>query len=54
MNENEYIVNSFTKKGDNVNLEIDNLNVSCITSKNNNFELDSEGNLTVKSITTMK
>lgn len=51
MNENEYIVNSFTKKGENVNLEVDNLNVSCITSKNNNFELDSEGNLKVKSIT---
>lgn len=52
MNENEYIVNSFTKKGDNVNLEVDNLNVSCITSKGNNFELDSEGNLKVKSIKT--
>jgi len=54
MNENEYIVNSFTKKGDNVNLEVDNLNVSCITSKSNNFEVDSEGNLTAKSITTTK
>jgi len=54
MNENEYIVNSFTKKGDNINLEVDNLNVSCITSKSNNFEVDSEGNLTAKTITTTK
>ena len=54
MNENEYIVNSFTKKGENVNLEVDNLNVSCITSKGNNFEVDSEGNLIAKSITTTK
>lgn len=51
MNENEYIVNLFTKKGENVNLEVDNLNVSCITSKNNNFELDKDGNLKVKSLT---
>ena len=54
MNENEYIVNSFTKKGYNVNWEVDNLNVSCITSKSNNFELGSEGNLKVKNITTTK
>lgn len=49
MNENSnYIVNAFTKTENNVNLEVDNLTVGCITSKNNNFELDSEGNLTVK------
>lgn len=47
----DYIVNSFTKTEDKVNLEVDNLNVGCITSRNNNFELDSEGNLSVKSIT---
>lgn len=51
MNENQYIIDAFTKEGDNTNLEVDNLNVGCITSKNNNFELDSEGNLTVKSLT---
>lgn len=47
---NEYIVNAFTRENDKTNLEVDNLNVSCITSKNNNFELDNSGNLTVKNI----
>jgi len=51
MNENDYIVNAFTKEGNNTNLEVNNLNVGCITSKDNNFELDSSGNLTVKSLT---
>lgn len=51
MNEYEYITNSFTKEGENTNLEVNNLNVSCITSKNNKFELDSNGNLTVQSLT---
>ena len=50
MNEYQYIIDAFTKTGENTNLEVNNLNASCITSKNNNFELDSEGNLTVKSI----
>lgn len=49
---NDNIVNAFTQTENNLNLEIDNLNVGCITSKNNNFDLDSEGNLTVKTITT--
>lgn len=52
MNEYDYIVDAFTKDGDNTNLEVDNLNVGCVTSKNNKFSLDSEGNLIVKSITT--
>lgn len=47
---NDYIVNAFTQDGENTNLEINNLNATCITSTNNNFELDSNGNLTVKSI----
>jgi len=52
MNEEyDYIINAFTKDGKNTNLEVNNLNVECITSKNNKFSLDSEGNLTVKSIT---
>lgn len=51
---NDYIVNAFTKTEDNINLEVDNLNVGCITSKNNNFNLDSDGNLTVKSINTQQ
>lgn len=50
MNNYEYIVDAFTKEEDKTNLEVDHLDVSCITSKNNNFELDSAGNLTVKSL----
>lgn len=51
MDNYEYIIDSFTKEGNNVDLSIDNLKVGCITSKNNNFNLDSNGNLVVKSIT---
>ena len=50
MNRYNYITDAFTKAEDNVNLEIDNLNVGCITSKNNNFNIDSNGNLTANSI----
>lgn len=50
MNEKDYIVDAFTKEGDNTNLAVNNLQVGCITSKNQNFELDSNGNLTVKSL----
>ena len=50
----DYIIDAFTKQGNNVNLEVDNLNVGCITSKNNTFDLDSAGNLTVNSITTQQ
>lgn len=46
----DYIINAFTKEGDNVNETIDNLTVGCITSKNGNFSLDSDGNLTIKSL----
>lgn len=47
---NEYINDAFTREGENTNLEINNLNVGCITSTNNNFELDSNGNLVVKTL----
>lgn len=47
-----YFKDAFTKMGDELNEEIDNLNVKCITSKNNAFSLDSQGNLVVNSITT--
>lgn len=50
MQEQDYIVNAFTREGENTNLEVNNLNVGCITSKNNKFGLDQDGNLTVKSI----
>ena len=48
---NDYIIDAFTRDCNNTNLEVNNLNVGCITSTNNNFELDSNGNLTVNSIT---
>ena len=47
-----YFKDAFTRSGNELNEEIDNLNVKCITSKNNNFSLDSQGNLIVNSITT--
>ena len=47
----DYIINAFTRQNNKTNLEVNNLNVDCITSTNNNFELDSDGNLSVKSIT---
>ena len=34
------------------NIEGNELNINCITSKENKFHLDSEGNLIVNSITT--
>lgn len=46
-----YFKDAFTKVGNELNEEIDNLNVKCITSKNNKFSLDSEGNLVVNTIT---
>lgn len=49
----EYINNAFTREEGKTNLEINNLTATCIASKNNKFELDSEGNLTVKSINTI-
>lgn len=51
MNNYDYIIDCFTKEENDIDLEVDNFNVGCITSKNNNFNLDSEGNLTVKSVT---
>ena len=47
-----YFKDAFTKTSNELNLKIDNLNVNCITSSNDKFSLDSEGNLTVNSITT--
>jgi len=46
----EYIIDAFTREGENTNLEVNNLTVGCISSKNNKFEVDSEGNITAKSI----
>ncbi len=47
-----YFKDNFTKDGDKVDLEISKLTTSCITSKNNRFNLDVNGNLSVNSITT--
>lgn len=52
LNENEYKDN-FTKEGSKTNLNINKLEVDCITSNENNFSLDELGNLKVKSITTI-
>lgn len=41
----------FTKNTEGIKLDIDNLNVTCITSKDNKFSIDSEGNITANSIT---
>lgn len=46
-----YFKDAFTKTEDKLNLEVNNSNVECLTSKNNKFSLDSEGNLIVNSIT---
>ncbi len=47
---NDYIIDAFTREGNNTNLEVDNLTVGCITSKNNSFDLDSNGNLTINTL----
>ncbi len=55
MNNNEnYFKDNFTKEDEKVNLEINKLTAECLTSKNNKFSLDSEGNLSVNSITTVE
>lgn len=50
LNEELYFKDAFTKTENKLNLEVDNAKVACITSKNNKFSLDEEGNLTVNSI----
>lgn len=46
-----YFKDAFTKTEDKLNLEVNNASVDCITSNNNKFSLDSEGNLIVKTLT---
>lgn len=43
--------NYITETSDGLNIEANNINANCITSKNEKFSLDSEGNLTVNSLT---
>jgi len=53
MNTNKNILEEIvTKENDNINITANNLTVDCITSTNNKFNLDSDGNLIVNSITT--
>ncbi len=47
-----YFKDAFTKTGNKLNLEVDNGEFESITSKNNKFSLDAQGNLVVNSITT--
>ncbi len=47
-----YFKDNFTKEENKTNLSINRLEAECITSKNNKFSLDENGNLTVNSINT--
>lgn len=47
-----YFKDAFTKSNDKLYLEVEDVKVSTISSKNNKFSLDSDGNLVVNSITT--
>lgn len=49
-----YFKDAFTKTENGINIEVNNINTSCITSKLNNFSIDSEGNLSVNSITSVE
>lgn len=46
-----YFKDAFTKTTDGINIDVNNLNINCLTSNHNHFHLDSEGNLTVKTLT---
>lgn len=50
--EDIYFKDAFTKIDDNINASFNNLSIDCLSSNNNKFSLDSDGNLTVNSITT--
>ena len=47
-----YFKDAFTQTGNKLNFEVDNAEVESISSKNNAFSLDCNGNLVVNSITT--
>lgn len=47
-----YFKDAFTEVDDNINAKFNNLSINCLTSLNNKFNLDSDGNLTVNSLTT--
>lgn len=39
-----YFKDAFSQSGDNINLTVNNASVTCLTSNNNKFSLDSNGN----------
>lgn len=47
-----YFKDAFTKTEEKLNIEVNNANIDCLTSRNNKFSLDIDGNLIVNSITT--
>lgn len=47
-----YFKDAFTEVDDKLNAALNNLSIDCLTSNNNKFSLDSDGNLTVNSLTT--
>ena len=47
-----YFKDAFTQTGNKLNIEVDNATVETLTSKNNSFSLDANGNLVVNTITT--
>ncbi len=50
--EDIYFKDAFTKTGDKLNLEVNDVIIDSIISKNNKFSLDEEGNLIVKTLST--
>lgn len=46
-----YFKDAFTKTTNGIDMEANQITVNCLTSKENKFRLDNNGNLTVKSIT---
>lgn len=46
-----YFKDAFTLTADDLNIEVNEASVDCISSNNNKFSLDEEGNLIVKSVT---
>lgn len=46
-----YYSSCFTKTESKINLDVNNIDIDCITSKNNKFSLDENGNLIVNTIT---
>lgn len=48
-----YFKDAFTKDNNSLNLEVNRMSIDCLSSNNNHFSLDDQGNLNVNSITTV-